>query len=212
MRKQTLDTEVVFRDLTYAYDNVQSSYETPDKVRFWFITFVTLAQRLTTTMRKEYSDLTSLKWEASAFQDWTPITEFFKALRNTDQHELPIRIKIIQTQIYEGFRLDRDESGNEKEIPVRMHAQMDYTVEAGYEKTVPKQTKIQPIGKDGNPMEAMDPEEIRYEYQVEGRTPKVENLLSNTGLRNLHILATSCYETLCRYYEFYNAHLQANRK
>lgn len=212
MRKQTLDTEVVFRDLTYAYDNVQSTYETPDKVRFWFITFVTLTQRLTATMRKEYADLTSQKWEPSAFSHWTPVTEFFKELRNVDYHELPIRIMIIQTQIYEGFRLERDESDNEKEIPVRMHAQMDYTVEAGYEKAVPKQTDIQPIDKEGNPMEAMVPEEIRYEYQVEGRTPKVEKLLSTTGLRNLHILATSCYETLCSYYEFYNTQLETNRK
>jgi hypothetical protein len=129
MRKQTPDTEIVFRDLSQAYKKLHESYESPNMVRFWFITFVTLTQKLTETMRKEYSAITTLKWKPVTFPGWNAVTEFFKELRNTDYHKLPIRIMIIQTQVYEGFRIDTDELGNEKEIPTRLHTSIKWRAE-----------------------------------------------------------------------------------
>lgn len=212
MRERTLDSEIVFRDLTKANKKLRHKITNPDAIRRWFTEFVNQSQKLTLTMRKEYSALTKLKWEAIYFTGWTPITEFFKELRNADQHELPIRISLIQTQEYPCVEIGVDESGKEIEIPGIFSVQAGTTPEAGFEKKLPNPITVNLIEQHNIDMGPIPPPtKISFEFHVEGQTPKTQEMLKGIGNSNLHELTAQCYKTLSDYYNYYKARLSANR-
>jgi len=201
MKTKTLDTEIVFRDLTRANKKIRHQHKNPDAVRRWFTSFVTNSQKLTDTMRKEYNELTGRKWEASTFTGWTPITNLIKKLRNTDLHELPIRIRLLQTQVYHGFEAETNK-------PVEMRVQMGYTSEAGLEKGIPGEFAVE----DLNQKQMLTPQERELEFQVEGIIAEIEKMIEKAAMRDVHALTAECYRTLSQYYGFYETELAANRK
>lgn len=88
------NSEIVFRDLQVALEELHSVCESPVNVRRKFRSFILLTQNLTEIMRKEFSDITGQKWDAASFSGWNAVTELFKKLRKTDYHESPVRILI----------------------------------------------------------------------------------------------------------------------
>jgi hypothetical protein len=89
---------VAFRDLTDALEALSSGSVSPVAVRRNFATFVDLSQKLTSYMRKEYSEKTGRTWDPSGFDGWNDATKLFKQLRNEGQHERPIFILVNETQ------------------------------------------------------------------------------------------------------------------
>lgn len=211
MKGKIPDTEIVFRDLTKANKKLRHQQKNPDAIRRWFNTFVTQSQRLTDTMRAEYSALTSQDWVASAFPSWTPITELCKKLRNKDLHVQPATIAIAQTQVYDGFEIGTDEQGNETQKPVRAHVQMMYNADAGLEGKLPNNFAVEYIDNRTGQKDMMTPTESHFEFNVEARTPEIQKLIDAAGTADVHIIAAKAYETLTEYYEYYQEQLAANR-
>jgi hypothetical protein len=207
--QKTRDTEIVFRDLTRANKKLRHQRKNPDAVRRRFTEFVALSQKLTATTSKEFKSLTGHKWEAEEFAGWNNVTKLFRELRNTDVHELPIRIIITQVQEFDGYWVKEDSSGNKTVIPDTYEVRMVFNPEAGLKKGLPNPFGVAPIDQSGAAAEMMPPDDIHFEFDVEGRTPKVEALIEKAGTRNVHSLAASCYAVLSEYYRFYQTQLSA---
>jgi hypothetical protein len=212
MIKQTLDTEIVFRDLKEANKKLQLQTKNPNAVRQRFSEFVTLSQKLTEVMRKEYSALTLQKWEPKIFSGWTSITTLFKELRNADYHQNPIRIIMHQIHESRGVESSIDKEGNIINTPVQLDIKVVYSPEAGLKKKLPNPCSYNVIDTNGQQSEPIPILAVRFEFHLEGRTPAIENILNSLETRDIHILAKQGYATFSNYYEFYKIHLTVNRK
>ncbi|HYF81870.1 MAG TPA: hypothetical protein VEB00_02420 [Clostridia bacterium] len=106
------DSQMTFGDLTDSLKELQNNRNSPVSVRRAFARFLTLAQQLTETMRKEYKSHTGEDWEAVKFDKWDNTTKLFKKLRRSDYHEFPVVINVRESQYYIAEVLD-DEEGNE---------------------------------------------------------------------------------------------------
>lgn len=210
-KTKTLNTEAVFRDLTRVNKKLRQQRRNPNTLRLHFTEFVTLSQKLTFAMYKEYHELTSQKWEARNFTGWTAVTELFKVLRNVDQHEGLIRIKITQTQVFEGTASRKDESGNEIRTPMALKVQMGYSSEAGFKKKVPGPFGVAEV-KTGDVQQSLGkPDKTYFNFLLEGHTPEIETAIKAAGTENIHELAAECYKVLFWYYKFYQEKLATNR-
>lgn len=89
-----LDSDVVFGDLTHAYQELEAERTSPVAVRRLFTRFVTLSQQLTDVMRVEFKRLTGGEWEARYFNGWNQTSRLFKTLRNLDLHAAPLKIDV----------------------------------------------------------------------------------------------------------------------
>jgi hypothetical protein len=213
MAIRTPDTEIVFRDLTRAHKKIHRKHHNPDAIRRWFASFIIQSQRLTDVMRKEYSRLTGHGWAASEFSGWTDVTNLFKNLRNTDLHQVPVRIRIEGAQVYRGLieEVSTGAAGKEVATLVDMIIKVSFTSEAGLEKELPHVLKASFTDSYGEHRELPYPDERHYKYELEGVTPEVENLIEKAGTRHVHTLAAEYYETLSQYYNFYRERVAANR-
>lgn len=209
MSPKTLDTEIVFRDLTRANKKLRHQHKNPDAVRRRLTDFVVLSQKLTATMRKEFESLTGQKWEPKRFAGWDGVTELFKQLRNLDAHELPIRIVITQFQEFDGYSITEDASGNETRTPTTRTVGMEFNPEAGLKKELPNPFGVAGLDQNGDPIAMLSPDETYFEFNLEGRTSEIEALIDRAGTRNCHVLAAKCYSTLSEYYRFYRSELNA---
>src|SRR5215203_2242884 len=97
---QSSIVSVVYRDLVDVYAELSSGNTSPKAVRRSFASFVDLSQKLTSHMRREYSEMMGEKWVPSSFDGWNDVTELFKQLRNDDQHDRPISILVNETQYF----------------------------------------------------------------------------------------------------------------
>lgn len=153
VKTKTLDTEIAFRDLTRANKKLRHQHTNPDAVRRRFTEFVTVSQKLTGVMRKEYADLTGGKWEPKTFPGWNPVTEVFKKLRNVDQHEYLIRIIIVQSQVYHAVvtrtaEATDTEEEEEEQKQVQLTVQSIYNADAGFEKKLPNPFAVEYFPKE----------------------------------------------------------------
>jgi len=206
-KAKTFDTEIVFRDLTRANKKLRHQRKNPDALRRRFTDFVTLSQKLTAVMYKEYPELIGEKWEARAFSGWTPVTELFRKLRNVDQHQSLIRIKMRQTQVYEGTEISADDSGNEVRTPMNFELQVGYSSEVGFNKKMPGQAGVAFI-QVGNHQEPVgEPDKVYWYFELEGGTPEIEKAIEVAGTPDVHQLAARCYKVLSEYYKFYRTQL-----
>src|SRR5215204_2049946 len=87
MSHEISTAEVVFRDLSDAFNELSAQNLSPRKVRTVFSNFLERAYRLTQMMYKEYRQKKGRAWEANSFQGWNSASELLKKLRRVDTHE-----------------------------------------------------------------------------------------------------------------------------
>lgn len=95
-----MQSRVVFTDLSEVFEALNIERDSPKNIRRTFSRFVELSQKLTSAMRKDYSQLKHESWNASDFSSWNPITELLKYLRNEDQHGHQISISVHERRFY----------------------------------------------------------------------------------------------------------------
>jgi hypothetical protein len=193
---------VAFRDLTDALEALSLGSVSPVTVRRNFVTFVDLTQKLTSYMREEYSEKKDQEWVASDFDGWNDVTELFKAIRNEDQHERPIFIRVNVTYYLRISEDTPDElavSGTWQLSLEDQHLDTprdDISFELG-----DLQTGL-PSGR------RVTPTRVEYEFELFPSSKKVEALLTKLGDRNVRSLSEKCFKVLSDYYRYYEGQLQ----
>jgi hypothetical protein len=201
------DTSLAFGDLKFSLDDLNANKNSPVRVRRSFVQFITLSKQLTETMRREYSKLTTQKWEASLFTKWTPITKLFIDLRNYDQHEAPIIINIRENHNYLTHILE-DEEGNE------YHGYSVFQVLRSmdpFSDEVQNLMSVKFFDEEMKEIENEEPESIDYEYEIHPKTKEIKNKLEEIGINDLHELINECFKTIQEYYDFYKEMLNKNK-
>lgn len=189
---------VVFADLRDALERLDNARGSPKDVRRAFVTFVDLSQKLTSAMRKDFSRVKSAQWEARAFPDWNDVTNFFKWLRNQDQHDLPIHISVHERRFYE--------------VPGQPGQLFPFE---GTWKLADQLTDDIPQGitfypadpTTGEPLEARAPVHTEYQYLLQWQSETARQKLQAIGTTDVHQLSATCFATLQAYYEHFCAKL-----
>lgn len=191
---------VVFQDLEDAYDELSSGSISPVAIRRSFARFLDLSQKLTSYMRKEYSEKKGQEWVASTFDGWNDYTELFKRLRNDDQHDSPVSILVNETQYFQVF---------EDAPPIVLTGKWSLSLD--------DQVAVTP--RDDLILEAADPETGRpsgqritpirkeYEFHLTPSSKKAETLLKKIDDPNVRTLSEKCFEVLSDYYQYYQRKL-----
>lgn len=192
--------DVAFRDLADAHGHLATRGASPKEVRRGFASFVDLSQKLTSHMRKEYSERTGEKWYASEFAGWNDVTDLFKQLRNDDQHDRPVTIVVHERQYLQlfedapevvmqgtwSFSLE-DQLGDEPRDDLHMHL-------ADPETGQPSEHRILPARKE-------------YEFRLHTSSEKACALLAKVGDDDVRTLSHKCFEVLTEYYRYYQRRL-----
>jgi hypothetical protein len=174
----------------------------PVAVRRNFVTFVDLTQKLTSYMRKEYSEKKGQTWVASDFEGWNDVTELFKAIRTDDQHERPISILVNETQF---LRISED-------LPdeLAVSGTWSFSFDDQHLDT-PRDDIIFELGdpQTGQPSgQRVTPTRVEYEFHLLPSSKKAEALLAKIGDRNVRTLSEKCFEVLSDYYQYYESQVQ----
>jgi hypothetical protein len=193
---------VAFRDLKDALEELSSGSVSPVAVRRNFATFVDFSQKLTSYMRKEYSEKTGQTWDPSGFDGWNDVTKLFKQLRNEGQHERPIFILVNETHYLRISADTPDElavSGTWQLSLEDQHLDTprnDISFELG-----DLQTGL-PSGR------LVTPTRVEYAFELFPSSKEVEALLTKLDDRNVRSLSEKCFEVLSNYYRYYEDQVQ----
>lgn len=192
---------VAYRDLADAYAELSSESTSPKAVRRSFANFVDLSQKLTSHMRKEYSEKKGKPWIASDFGGWNDVTELFKQLRNDDQHERPVFILVDETQY---FRVSAEDA-----TEIALSGTWSFSLE----------DQLADTPRDDLRLELADPKTRRpsggfvpptrkeYEFQLYPSSKKAEALLTKISDPNVRTLSENCFAVLTNYYRYYECQL-----
>jgi hypothetical protein len=196
MNAPLLDTDLVFSDLLDAKRALDDAKGSPREVRRAFSRFVDLTQRLTSTMRTDYSRLRSAKWEAKDFKGWTVDTDFLKWLRNEDQHASQIYVSVHQRNFY------RIEAAGDKLIAVEgtwvLIDQMTTDVPSGMSFHLPN-------SDGGISDEVVQPVHVEYQYLFQPRTAEAQEWFRKVGNSDIHLLAERALLVLSSYHDYFQA-------
>ncbi len=192
---------VVYRDLMDSYAELSSGNTSPKAVRRSFASFVDLSQKLTSHMRREYSEKTRKKWVPSSFDGWNANTELFEQLRNDDQHDRPISILVNETRYFRVFEDDPTLTALSGTWSFSLDDQLSDS---------PRNDLV--IGyvdlNTGRPSgELISPVRKEYEFHLHPSSNKVKALLEEIGDTNVRTLSDKCFETLTAYYDYYRRSL-----
>ena len=192
----TPDAVIVFADLADALRDLDEARGSPSRVRRAFSRFVDLTQRLTAAIRKDYSRLGRGEWRAKDFGGWNQVTEFFKWLRNQDQHETPIRISVHERRFYEVPALPG------RQIPIEGTWSLEDQLQDNHEFGVMKMYPADPTtGKpSADPVEAT---RIEYQYLVQPHSESALRRLREIGTTDMHQLSAACFVVLQDYFRFF---------
>lgn len=194
--------DIVFQDLSDALDLLRQSRSSPTEVRKAFNRFVELSQKLTSAMRKEFKKINGQKWNAFSFDGWDKITEFFKKLRNVDQHEATIRIQVHARQYY----------------PVGMEGNIFLVCKGTWElddqlsNRPPEGMKLVPTDPDtGGPSETeiFIKERQEYDFHMDQSTAPLDEMLTSIEARDTHFLSEQCFKILKDYNLFYSRKIKS---
>lgn len=200
-----MQTQVVFADLRDVFETLNIERDSPKNIRRTFCRFVELSQKLTSAMRKDYSQLKHESWNASDFSSWNPITELLKYLRNEDQHghqisisvherrfypmppnfPYPINIEPGQLWISEGTWNLNDQLLNEVPEGITCYA-IDPTT------FLPTDHEIAPV-------------RIERFYILQAHSKETINKLQAAGTTDIHIIAQQAFTIFSDYYDFFCA-------
>ena len=189
-----LDSTIVFEDLRDALKDLDAARGSPKRVRQAFTRFVDLTQKLTSTMRKDFSRIKGEKWNPVAFGGWNKVSDFFKWMRNHDQHELPIRISVHERDFYEHPR-----------IPGRVfHFEGTWGLEDQVSDEMPSGMTFHPTDPaTGEQLDPVPPIRVEYQYLVQLSSESIRKRLREIGTTDMHQLAAACFEVMKAYYEYF---------
>lgn len=192
------DTALTFSDLLDSLDELEKARGSPKRVRRAFTRFVDLSQRLTASMRTDYSRVASRPWEASAFPGWTEDTSFLKWLRNEDQHARPIYVQVLERQHFKVF-----DSTNSLVLEVTwdLQDQMSDDVPRGLQLLASER------GSQGSKDFALPIERVEYQYLLKSRSDVAKARMDTLISADLHELALRSMNVLREYHEFYRRSL-----
>ena len=183
-------------DLLEAAARLEKETSSPAEVRRLFQQFVVLTQKLTSAMRKDFTRIAGRHFQASTFTGWTAVTEFFKLLRNTDLHDLPITIE-MQHEKYiplphnlPGIPPLRLVLGYNQELPTQLTTNVPQT--ASIEREEPNGSRINVPFSDSH-----------HVFIIQSRTPQVAKKLAALPTANVHMLTAECVKTLENLYHFF---------
>lgn len=194
------DVETAFRDLTAAWEDLSAASDSPVQVRRTFVRFVGITQQITGLMRVEFQRVTGESWHAREFTGWTPVTDLFKLLRNTDEHEA-----LVQILIHEAVTA-RSDLGALVTLQGtwELHDQVADKPPEGL-------TLVREDPATGGPSNDELPVVRRtYRFLLHGRTEEIQQALVKAGTEDVHLLAQSCYSTMSGYFQYYRTRLKAN--
>ena len=191
---------LVFQDLTDAFDELASGGTSPKAVRRSFASFVDLSQKLTSHMRKEYSEKKGEKWVPSDFGGWNDVTELFKQLRNDDQHDRPVAILVDETQYFRAY-----EGGPE----IALSGTWSFSLEDQLADAPRDDLRLeladpatgQPSGR------LVAPTRKAYEFHLAPSSEKARTLLAKIGDPNVLTLSGECLRVLSDYHRYYEGKL-----
>lgn len=191
----TPESDLVFTDLSDAIGALEQARGSPKEVRRAFSRFADLTQRLTSAMRLDYSRVKISNWNATAFIGWNTVTDFFKWLRNEDQHGDQSYISVHERRFYP---VDRTES--------------KLFVFEGTWNLIDQNTDQPPDGITFHPVDpetgsisdvVVSPVRIEHFYILQARSNEATSRLRQAGTSDVHLLSRSCFDTLSQYYAFF---------
>jgi len=204
---ESQNVEFVFKDLKYTLKELNNKVSSPVEVRRNFGIFITLSQKLTEVMRKEFKAITSEDWQASKFEGWNDVANLFKELRREDYHEYPMTINVMEQQHYL-HAIYEDEEGNE----LNEYFSPCVTWELGdpFATEIPIGSTMTLLGydEDKKPIGELIPEKVEYRYVVSPKTDKVDKMLKELEDEDVISLCTKCFEILEKYLEYYKAKIK----
>ena len=181
-------------DLKGALDALDAARGSPKEVRRAFSRFADLTQRLTAAMRTDFSRAKGQTWDAASFPGWNKVTEFFKWLRNHDQHESPLRISVHERRFYE--RPDR---------PGELFSfEGTWTLADQLTDKPPDGITFTPLDQaTGKPMPPAAPVRIEYQYLLQWPNEAARKRLQSIGTTDVHLLSAACFAALSEYYTYF---------
>ncbi|MGH7655743.1 MAG: hypothetical protein ACREN6_13880 [Gemmatimonadaceae bacterium] len=193
---QSRASAIVFADLRDALRELEATRGSPKDVRRAFSRFVDLTQRLTASMRTDFSRAGKGKWQASAFPGWNAVTEFFKWMRNQDQHELPIHISVHERRF--------------QEVPGQVGRLFSFEgtwILADQLSDAPPQgiTFYPADPVTGKQLSSAPPVKVEYQFLVQPRSEPARTRLHGIGTTDVHQLSAACFSVLSQYYDFFLA-------
>lgn len=195
------DSEIVFRDLAYEYQELINNQNNPFQIRRIFGRFIVASQQLTSTFRKEYKAIKNDDWQAKEFTGWNAVTGLFKVLRNYDQHECPVTINVKETQFYPVGEIEAE---NGKSRTIYMAPEVVWGLGDPFSEEIPHgEMEIEFFDENKNKINGMELKKIEYSFILNAKTEEIKQLIKNSGSDDIHILSKECYEVLKQYYEFY---------
>ncbi|MCC4766760.1 hypothetical protein FXW07_09080 [Methanosarcina sp. DH1] len=203
------DTNIVYRDLLDAYNELIENDRSILAVRKNLQNFLTCSFQLTQVMYKEFPRRTSEKWNSSKFSGWDDISKLFKEFRNVVNHEPPLLVKFDAKHF---FSANKVYGYSNSSVGSKISS-----VEATYE-TDPRSDcipdvsnfKIITINIDTDEISNEDAEldHIEYKFAFIPTTDKTKELLNKVGNDDLFELAKHYFKTLQDYYGFYEKSAQ----
>lgn len=191
---------IVFQDLMDAHDELSGQDTSPKQVRRSFGKVIELSQKLTASMRKEFSKRTGGDWVASDFEGWNDTTALFKQLRNEDQHERPVGILVHERQYFKVF----------EDTPELV---FKWTWSFSLEDQLADSPRddlrlVLPDPETGRPSEQrIVPVRREYEFHLAPSSKKAKDLLTRIGDPNVQSLSDKCLKVLNDYYQYYQRQL-----
>lgn len=200
------DVDMVFNDLTDSYNNLLASKDSPVRVRKKFTEFVIYSIKLTSIMRKEYKKNTGKNWNAKEFPDWDNISELFYELRNADQHQIPIRVRIRDTFSFNTDKIFLTSGEIGKEIVF----EGDWDLKDPSSDKIPKPMTLF-LGEPDDPStEIIKATRRKFTYCLVPSTEKIAGILKKIGSDDIFVLVERYYQQLTDYYKFYEESLTSN--
>lgn len=193
--------EIAINDITRTLAELRSCKDSPVDVRRNFSTFINLSQAITSYMRRDYLNNTSSKWEAKEFYGWNDVTELFKELRNVQEHEDSIILRIDYTWFH-----DLQIGGQIVEMEMGGYWEWDNPLDD----TFSEELKVYDRPPEEEGAKEIKPKRIEVAYHLNNMNSKICRLIESIGFSDIHKLSESCHDTLVNYVQFYNQKMQSH--
>ena len=193
MSNYTSTVAVVFRDLSDAFDELSTQKLSPQKVWTTFSNFLELSYRLTQVMYEEYYRRTGGKWEANNFNGWDKVSEFFRRLRTIDTHEHPVLIQVYERRFF-GIAEDSTDT---------LVLEWTWSLGDSHSNLPPEGMRLTVANPNTGQAYKPIPRQTEYKFYLYPLSEEVDAELLELGDRNIHRLVEKYFDTLKKYYRYY---------
>ena len=190
---------VVFRDLSDAFDELSIQKLSPLKVRATFSNFLGLSYKLTQVMCKEYYRRTGGKWEANNFNGWDKVSELFTRLRTIDTHEHPVLIQVYERGFY-GIAEDSTDT---------LVLEWTWSLGDPHSNLPPEGMRLTVTNPNTGQAHKLIPRRTEYQFYLYPLSEEVDADLLELSDRSIHRLCEKYFDTLKKYYRYYQERLTA---